>query len=73
MILGKLKTTKCDRTNARIVVGVLAVCNSLSSQAAASAADFSSPRFLDDKMLKRLADAIAALDKRDSNSACLWA
>ena len=40
-------------------------------QATASAADLSSPRCFDDKMLERFADAIVALGIRDSNFACL--
>ena len=42
-------------------------------QATSSATDLSSPRCLDDKMLRRLADAIAALERRDANFACLQA
>ena len=42
-------------------------------QATASAAGLSSPRCLEDKMLKRFADATAALERRDSNFACLYA
>ena len=42
-------------------------------QATASAADLSSPRCFDDKMLERFADAIVALGIRDSNFACLQA
>ena len=40
-------------------------------QATASAADLSSPRCFDDKMLERFAAAIVALGIRDSNFACL--
>ena len=40
-------------------------------QATASAADLSSPRCFDDKMLERLADAIVALEIRDLNLLCL--
>ena len=40
-------------------------------QATASAADLSSPRCLDDKMLEHFADAIVAFGMRDSNFACL--
>ena len=40
-------------------------------QATASAADLSSPRCFDDKMLERFADAIVALEIRDGDFACL--
>ena len=42
-------------------------------QATASAADLSSTRCFDDKMLERFADAIVALGISDSNFACLSA
>ena len=40
-------------------------------KATASAAELSSPRCFDDKVLERFADAFAALEIRDSNFACL--
>ena len=43
------------------------------SQATASAADLSSTRCFDDRMLERFADAIVALGIIDSNFACLSA
>ena len=41
-------------------------------QATTSVADLSSFRCLVDHMSKRVADAIAALERRDSNFACSW-
>ena len=42
-------------------------------QATAFAADLSSPRCFDGKMLERFADAIVALEIRHANFACLQA